>query len=185
MARLSMKGLGFVLRFSLGFGLRFIWAICWALLVIPHSEARADGLEIAFFNIEHDAETGALDIVHRFFLQDIEIALNETTGQAINLDDLAALDSVVRRYIEARFSLTTPDGLAMKARWDGVERRAGTLLIRQRATLPDSAKGLVVHNAALHETHPKHVNIMHATVGGKTLKRDFLAGGIPQKLVIE
>lgn len=164
---------------------RIAIALCWAWAPLFSQAAQADGLEIAFFNIDHNSETGALEIVHRFFVQDIEIALVETTGRPIDLDDSEDLNAVVRLYMEARFSVTTLDGKDLKTEWGGVETRATTLLIRQHAVLPPSADGIIVKNAALHETHPRHTNILHATLNGQIYKRDFLANGPPQKLMFE
>lgn len=158
--------------------------LCATVCLSPKS-VHADGLEIAFFNIDHDAPTGVLEVVHRFFLQDIGIALTETTGQSIDMADLEAVNAIVKPYMEARFSLTTVDGVDLKTEWGGVENRANTLLIRQSATLPASSEGIVVHNAALHETHPRHVNILHATLNGQIHKRDFLANGPAQKLIFD
>lgn len=155
----------------------------FATLVTPFGDVHADGFEITFFNIDHDVETGALAITHRFFEKDIQIALSEIEGMPIIIDASAALEAVVRPYIEARFSLTTLDGTELDIRWVDAEWRAGTLLIRQRALLSPSAEALIVRNEALHETHPKHVNMMHATLGGSMHRRDFLAGGGTSKAV--
>lgn len=167
------------------FGLWLACFSCVATFVIPNGSVHADGLEIAFFNIDHDAETGALEIVHRFFVQDIEIALEEITGQAIHFEDPESLNAVVQPYMESRFSLSTLEGIDLITEWSGVEARANTLLIRQSAVLPPTAGGVVVRNRALHETHPRHVNILHATLNEQTYKRDFLANGPPQKLTLE
>jgi hypothetical protein len=159
--------------------------VCIAAALTPRSDVHADGLEIAFFNIEHDEETNALHIVHRFFQQDIEIALSGVAGKSILLVDNIATKQAVQPYIEERFSLSALDGTPLEPRWVNVEQRDGTLLIRQQSHLPASASGLVVRNVALLETHPKHVNIMHATLGGETFRRDFMTGGVTQKLIID
>lgn len=166
-------------------GLWLMLVASFTPLIAPVRDVHADGFEIAFFNIEHDVESGALNIIHRFFEQDIAIALNETTGAPITIDASATFEAVVRPYIESRFSLTTIDGTELDISWVDVEWRAGTVLIRQRSLLPPSAEALIVRNEVLHEAHPKHVNMMHATFGGSTYRRDFLAAGPPQKLMIK
>ena len=127
----------------------FVVIVCIAAALTPRSDVHADGLEIAFFNIEHDEETNALHIVHRFFQQDIEIALSGVAGKSILLVDNIATKQAVQPYIEERFSLSALDGTPLETRWVNVEQRDGTLLIRQQSHLPASASGLVAASASL------------------------------------
>lgn len=156
-----------------------------AMLLIAHPpDAQSDGLAIAFFTIEHDPAAGVLNIVHTFDPAGLAIGLSRFAGQPVRIDASADFEATARNYIEARFGLQTNEGRPIIVKWQGMESRAGALLVRQAATLPKDADGIVVRNVILMDAHPEQLNVMRARIAGLTFKRDFLSGGAAQRLMI-
>ena len=152
------------------------------ILVNPISAVLADGFEVAFFTLEHNKTAGVLDIVHRLYQSDVEIALSELEGHTVVLDLSPSSEALIQNYIDQRFSLSTADGEAIATLWQGIELDAGTLFVRQHAALPPNFESLVIRNGILIDTHDKQVNMMHANVWDQYFRRDFMAGGAVQRL---
>lgn len=142
----------------------------------------ADGFEVAFFTLEHNRANGVLEIVHRLYQADVEIALSELEGHEVVIEGTPSNEVLIQSYIDARFSLSTPAGETLNTHWQGMELNAGTLFVRQHVTLPQNFESLVIRNAILIDTHDKQVNMMHANIWDQYFRRDFMAGGVVQRL---
>lgn len=160
-------------------GLLAVFAIT---LLYPTAMVRADGFEVAFFTLEHDSEASVLDIVHRLYQSDVEIAFSKLQGHDLVIDNSPKSEALIQNYIDERFSLSTADGTAISTRWQGIELDGGTLFVRQQADFHSSFENLVIRNDILIDTHEKQVNMMHANVWDQYFRRDFMAGGAVQRL---
>ncbi len=164
---------------------KYLLVVFALTLVNPISTVLADGFEVAFFTLEHNKTAGVLDIVHRLYQTDVEIALSELEGYTVVLDLSPSSEALMQKYIDERFSLSTADGDAIATLWQGIELDAGTLFVRQKADFSSSFESLVIRNGILIDTHDKQVNMMHANVWDQYFRRDFMAGGAVQRLELK
>jgi hypothetical protein len=57
------------------------WGLAFAAFGIGASAVRAHGFHAAFTVIEHNPRTGSLEVLHRIFIQDLELILAARTGE--------------------------------------------------------------------------------------------------------
>ncbi|MCB2107182.1 MAG: hypothetical protein KDE14_05750 [Rhodobacteraceae bacterium] len=143
--------------------------------------ALAHGFHAAFTVIEQNASNGSLEIIHRLFTQDLDLALTARTGRERMLDDPAA-EALVEEYLGERFALKSGDGRALKIDWVGMTVSVDTVMVYEEVRTPGDLAGLIVANQILAETHPQQVNTVNVTLGDRTKTVIFQADDPPQTI---
>lgn len=152
-----------------------------ALLLQPQG-VHADGAHAAFTVIEHNANAGTLEVIHRLMVLDLEIALTARTGQTIRIEDTPNIEELIKNYLSDYFSMTTSHGEAINLDWVGAEPMFGSVFVYQEAPIPENLNGLIVANQMLTETHPSQINTVNVTFGGRTRTRMFTLGDAPETI---
>ena len=93
-----------------------------------------------------------------------------------------AADSVLVRYVRARFLLVDQGGRPLRLEWRGVDREADALVIRLRAAMPGGLEGARVAHLLLHDRFGDQVNVVRASYGGRAATLLFLPGEGPKRL---
>jgi hypothetical protein len=94
----------------------------------------------------------------------------------------AVADSVLVRYVRARFALADRRGQPLRLEWVGVERVADALVIRLRAPALEGLEEVRVAHLLLHERFGDQVNVVRARYGARTTTLLFLPGDGPKRL---
>lgn len=117
----------------------------------------------------HDSTGGTVSIRIRVFEDDFKAALgSRAEGEEP--------DSMMSRYVQARFALTDRTGRPLAIDWKAAERAGAVLLLQLRAQVPGGLAGAGVTNALLCERFDDQVNIVRASYGGRTTTLLFTPG---------
>jgi len=85
-------------------------AVLVAAVLVP-TGAGAHKYYAALTRITFNAHTGSMEVVHRFFADDFDLAISRRAGRRLSLDDLggagrAAIETAAEGLIRAQFSLS-------------------------------------------------------------------------------
>jgi hypothetical protein len=145
--------------------------------------ADAHGFHASFTVIEHNARSGALEILHRIFVQDFELILTARLGEQTTLSDTPKSRQHIEDYLRTVFTLKTADGRLLKPDWVGMKIEVDTAFIYQEIPAPGPLAGLIVADQILTETNQGQVNSVNVTIGGKTQSAVFMIDDPPQTLM--
>lgn len=137
---------------------------------------RAHGIHAAFTVVEHNPRTSALEVIHRMYTQDVEIALTAREGRLIALESEPDAERLVANYLASRFSMTTLSGDAISLDWIGMRLQVDMVFAYQEAPEPLGMTGLSITDSILMEAHPGQINTVNVSYIGRTQTRVFIAG---------
>jgi hypothetical protein len=144
-------------------------------VLAARGNARAHGMHAAFTVIEENRRTGSLEIIHRLFVQDLELLLTARVGERVTLQESPGMEKAVEGYLLDVFSIKTPAGAALKPAWVGMKLQLDTVFVYQELNTTADLTGLVVNSQILTETHPGQVNSVNVTAKGHTQTLIFMA----------
>jgi len=144
--------------------------------------ARAHGFHAAFTIVELNPRTQALEILHRIFIQDLELILTARTGEQTKLEEGPRTEKLVDDYLLRVFSLKAPDGRALRLDWVGMKLEIDTAFIYQEVPKAGPLAGLIVADQILTETNNDQVNSVNVTIGGRTQTAVFTINDPAQTL---
>lgn len=104
--------------------------------------ATAHKFHASFTTIEHNPETGLLEISLRVFSDDLENALSRQARRRIELDRTPDVAELTSAYIRERFKLRRADGTPVRVVWVGMEQRVDMTWIYVEVPAPDGFTGL-------------------------------------------
>ncbi len=120
--------------------------------------------EIAF-----DEKQKQLEITHRIFLDDLEIALTDWSKEKVdvlNPHDPKKLDRMIGKYLVERTSYQL-NGKPVSATYLGSEKEESVMYCYQVITNVKKVKSLKVTNKTLMETYEDQSNIVHVINGDR------------------
>jgi hypothetical protein len=85
-------------------------------------------------------------------------------------------DSMMSRYLQARFAVADREGRPILLRWEAAEQSGGVLLLRLQGSVPGGLAGARVKNTVLCDQFPDQINIVRASYGGRTATLLFTSG---------
>lgn len=129
---------------------------------------------VAVCEIEFDDNSRQLEITHRIFLDDLELALTEWSSERVdvlNPTDSKKLDEMIGKYISEK-TVYTLNGKTVSANYLGSEKEESVMYCYQVITDVKKVKSLKVRNTLLMETYDDQKNIVHIECGDqmKSLK---------------
>lgn len=138
--------------------LRALLAICGVLLFFLPSLAAAHREAEALSVIEFNPRSGAIEVVHRLNLHDLDHVLSKRLGRAITVGDSGNSLEAVAAHIAEAFALARLDGTKVPLKLAGMEISGGDLLAYYEAPPPDGLKGLRVFDTLLMPDLPGQTN---------------------------
>jgi hypothetical protein len=129
--------------------------------------ALAHGFHASFSVLEFNARTGSLEIIHRIFIQDLELALSDETKAPFTLNDSPEHQARVRDYLIDVFRVSA-DGKPLTIDWVGFELKVDTMFVYQEVRNAGAPKTLTVKDSILTTSHPGQVNTVNITKDGRT-----------------
>lgn len=156
--------------------------LAWAAIGIGSAPVAAHGFHAAFTVIEHNARTGALEILHRIFIQDLEIVLAARTGIQLRLDDSAHTQKLIEDYLLDVFHLGDGEGRRLRPDWVGLKLEVDTAFVYREIKTAAAPTRLVVDDQILTETNQGQVNSVNVTIAGRTRTAVFMINDPPQTL---
>ena len=144
----------------------------YAVLVTIFTFAQIDlhPFHLSVCDIEHNAETKALNITHRIFLDDLEVAVNEkfeTQMDLLNTNDKSLRDRMVAEYVLAHFEVTVNEEVR-KADYLGSEIEDGVMYCYMEIKDVESIYKIQVTNSTLQDVFDDQVNLVHVKYRDKT-----------------
>ncbi|MBL8645559.1 MAG: hypothetical protein JNK21_16625 [Rhodospirillaceae bacterium] len=128
----------------------------------------AHGFHASFSVLEFNPRTQSLEIIHRIFIQDLELALSEKSKTPVTLNEDAATERTVRDYLAQRFVIATGDGAKLSPEWVGMKMQVDTLFVYMELKDAGALNTLTVKDGILTESHPGQVNTVNVTLKGRT-----------------
>ncbi|MDW3208989.1 MAG: DUF6702 family protein [Reichenbachiella sp.] len=129
---------------------------------------------VSVCEIEYDEKQRRLEITHRIFLDDLEIALTDWSGEQVdvlNPPDFKQLDQMIGKYLTERASYSL-NGKSVDVSYVGSEKEESVMYAYQVISNVKKVKSLKVTNTVLMETYDDQTNIVHMESGDqmKSLK---------------
>lgn len=126
-------------------------------------------IHVSVTEIEYDEKDKALEMMSRYFIDDLETTLRERYKNN-ELDILnpagKSLDEMMREYFSEKFTVTL-DGKIQKLNYLGHERESEAFIFYIEVPKIKKWKTITVSNSALTETFEDQSNLVHVTVTGK------------------
>lgn len=144
--------------------------------------ARAHGFHASFTIVELNPRTQSLEILHRIFIQDLELILTARTGEQTKLEEGPRTEKLIEDYLLRVFSLKAADGQTLKPEWIGMKLEVDTAFIYQEVPKAGPLTGLTVADQILTETNNDQVNSVNVTIGGRTQTAVFTINDPAQTL---
>jgi hypothetical protein len=156
-----------------------VWALGASAVV---ARARAHGMHAAFTIIEDNPRSGSLEIMHRIFVQEIELLLSARAGRRVTLLADPGTQKILEAYLLDVFSLKSPEGQTLKPEWVGMKLSVDTVFIYQEIKNASALPGLMINSQVLTETHPGQVNSVNVTKNKRTQTLIFMANDSAQSV---
>lgn len=126
--------------------------------------------------IEFNPRTGAVEVVHRFNLHDVDHVFSKRLGRPVTLGDSRETFEAVVAHIAEAFTLTALDGTPIPLELAGMETRRGDLLAYYEAPRPAGLKGFAVSNTLLMPDLPGQTNRVNVELPGAVRTLVFSGG---------
>lgn len=144
------------------------------LLINYMSGMPLHAFHVSVCEIEYDEKQRRLEITHRIFLDDLEIALTDWSGEQVdvlNPADPKQLNEWIGKYVSEKTSYEL-NGKNVIASYLGSEKEESVMYAYQVITDVKKVKSLKVTNTLLMETYDDQANIVHVEHGefSKSLK---------------
>ena len=156
--------------------------ILTAAVATAAGAAFGHGFHASFTVVELNPRTGALEILHRIFIQDLELILTARLGQPTRLADEPRSEKLIEDYLRRVFSLKAGDGGVLKPDWVGMKLEIDTAFIYQEVPRQRGITELSVTDQILTETNDGQVNSVNVTIGGRTRTAVFMANDPAQTI---
>ena len=141
------------------------------LLLAPLLVAALHPLHTTLTEIVEQPGGKRVTIVVRAFSNDLEGA-----AHASNASTTEPEDSLLSRYVRARFSLRTAAGVPVTLNWIGRRTTGDLTWITLEADVPGGLGGIRLRNAIHNELFSDQVNIVQARFGGRSTSLLFTGG---------
>ena len=129
----------------------------------------AHPFHVSVCDVNYNKEAKSVEITHRVFLDDLEHALREFSGQKVDIVKSAKndlLNPLVIDYLEKNFTLII-DGNKQKLSFIGSEIQADAIWIYQESSPVNSFQEISVKNTVLFEMFDDQTNLVHIKKGKK------------------
>ncbi|PRP68041.1 DUF6702 family protein [Nonlabens agnitus] len=120
-------------------------------------------------NVKYNEKSKALQMVSRFFIDDLEDVLNERMDKKVTLgnpDGLEELKPILNRYINSRLRVKA-DGTTTDPTVIGAEYDADQIIIYIELPAAKQPKTVEVSYKALFELFPEQKNLVHFKMGSQ------------------
>ncbi|SCY40530.1 hypothetical protein SAMN05192588_2705 [Nonlabens sp. Hel1_33_55] len=120
-------------------------------------------------NVKYNQKSKALQMVSRFFIDDLEDVLNERMDKKVtlgNADGLEDLKPILNRYISNRLRVKV-DGSSVEPNVIGAEYDADQIIVYIELPVANQPKSVEVSYKALFELFPDQKNLVHFKIGDK------------------
>jgi hypothetical protein len=114
-------------------------------------------------NVSYSPKAGALQMISRFFIDDLEDVLEERTGKKVTLGNPNRIKEqlpLLARYIPKRLEATV-DGKAVEPTVIGAEYKADQILLYIEMPVEKEPKNVEMSYQALFELFPDQKNLVH------------------------
>ena len=118
---------------------------------------------VAVTEIEYDGKSSQLEITHRIFIDDLEVALTEWSSEKIDIlnpSDPAKLNELIGKYLSEKTSYILNEK-EVEVKYLGSEREEAVMYCYQFVSDVKKVKSLKVSNTVLMETFDDQTNIVH------------------------
>lgn len=140
------------------------------LLINYMSGMPLHAFHVSVCEIEFDEKQRQIEITHRIFLDDLEMALtnwSKETIDVLNPSNPKKLDEMIGRYLSERTTYTL-NGKKVSATYLGSEKEESVMYGYQVITDVKKMKSLKVENLLLMETYDDQTNIVHIESNGES-----------------
>lgn len=144
---------------------RFVFGLL--AIVFMASSAFAHPTKEAETEIRYNMNSGKVEIVHRFHINDAEQAVQLNYGTGLDLVNDAKAQASFGAYIEDRFSLLK-DGKVVPLTLVGGELDDGSVWIYQETDALDATASYSMENTALMDTFSDQRNTVYIRLNGQT-----------------
>lgn len=130
----------------------------------------AHPFHVSVCDINFNAETSAVEITHKIFLDDLENALRNEAGRSVDLVKNIGTDefeALLVKYLQSNFSCAV-DGKKTTLTYVGSEIQADALWVYQEAVNVDTFTRVEVKNTILFELFDDQTNLVHVKKNKKT-----------------
>jgi hypothetical protein len=139
---------------------KLIIAIVFMLLTL---NVQAHQYHFGLTEISVNQNEGVLEVVHKYFIRDIAVAINGGT-------DVAVSDAELKSYLDSNFKLAIPDIGTIDLEWVGAETDIRYVWMYQQFDLTGlTPEELVVEQKVLIEIEPDQVNTVTTLEAQKVL----------------
>ncbi len=147
------------------------FALIYFLFSLAPLQSFAHQQKTAVTRILFNANTGNIEVMHRFFIHDAEHAVNVVSGEPQNLMESAVSRELFSNYVMNRFAVATEDELGASTELDlhyvGEEIDGQFLWVYQEAMQRPNVKALSVINLALRDVWPDQANLVNVEKDGE------------------
>ncbi|GAB2505735.1 DUF6702 family protein [Microbulbifer agarilyticus] len=141
-----------------------VFAYLSLLALLFASQSHAHRYHFGLTEMAVNERTQSLEITHRFFIADMERALQLSASKEMK-DAKAQMEA----YVNDRFQLRTADGAVIKPKWVGMEADVHDVWVYQELPLAEvQGKKLQVRQSMLMEMERDQVNTVNVTRDGNT-----------------
>lgn len=155
----------------------FALGLLFVFLSLLSAYSAAHQQKMAVTRILFNANTGNIEIMHRFFIHDAEHAAGVVFGESQNIMESDASRELFSNYVMNRFAVTAEDSLGksneLSLNYVGAEIDGQFLWVYQEAEQLDDVKALSVVNVALRDVWPDQVNLVNVEKEGQILSMSF------------
>ena len=133
------------------------------LLINYMSGMSLHAFHVAVTEIEYDGKSSQLEITHRIFIDDLEVALTEWSSEKIDIlnpSDPAKLNELIGKYLSEKTSYILNEK-EVEVKYLGSEREEAVMYCYQFVSDIKKVKSLKVSNTVLMETFDDQTNIVH------------------------
>ncbi|WOX05124.1 DUF6702 family protein [Microbulbifer pacificus] len=144
--------------------LRIISFFAAVMTLLLAFNAEAHRYHFGLTELEVNPRTQSLEITHRFFVADIERALQLSASK-----EMKDAQGQMASYINERFQIRAADGTVIEPKWVGMESDVHDVWVYQEIPLSEvEGKKLQVQQSMLMEVERDQVNTVNLTRGGNT-----------------
>ena len=151
--------------------------LLFLLLSLLSGYSVAHQQKMAVTRILFNANTGNIEIMHRFFIHDAEHAAGVVFGESQNLMESDVSRELFSNYVMNRFAVAAEDSLGksveLSLNYVGAEIDGQFLWVYQETEQLDDVKALSVVNLALRDVWPDQVNLVNVEKEGQILSMPF------------
>ena len=151
--------------------------LLFLLLSLLSGYSVAHQQKMAVTRILFNANTGNIEIMHRFFIHDAEHAAGVVFGESQNLMESDISRELFSNYVMNRFAVTAEDSLGksveLSLNYVGAEIDGQFLWVYQETEQLDDVKALSVVNLALRDVWPDQVNLVNVEKEDQILSMSF------------